>query len=29
VIVTGRVTELKAGEGEPLLFLDGEYRPVR
>jgi len=28
VIVTGRVTEVEAGEGEPLLFLDGEYRPV-
>jgi flavin reductase (DIM6/NTAB) family NADH-FMN oxidoreductase RutF len=29
VIVTGRVTEVEAGEGEPLLFLDGEYRPLR
>jgi flavin reductase (DIM6/NTAB) family NADH-FMN oxidoreductase RutF len=28
VIVTGIVTELEAGEGGPLLFLDGEYRPV-
>ena len=28
VIVTGSVTEIEAGEGEPLLFLDGEYRPV-
>jgi 3-hydroxy-9,10-secoandrosta-1,3,5(10)-triene-9,17-dione monooxygenase reductase component len=28
VIVTGRVTEVAAGEGEPLLFLGGEYRPV-
>jgi flavin reductase (DIM6/NTAB) family NADH-FMN oxidoreductase RutF len=27
-IVTGVVTDLEAGEGEPLLFLDGEYRPV-
>lgn len=27
-IVTGLVTELEAGEGEPLLFLGGEYRPV-
>jgi flavin reductase (DIM6/NTAB) family NADH-FMN oxidoreductase RutF len=27
-IVTGVVTELAAGEGEPLLFLDGEYRPL-
>ena len=29
VIVTGRVSEVEAGEGEPLLFLDGEYRPLR
>ena len=28
VIVTGGVAEVEAGEGEPLLFLDGEYRPV-
>jgi len=28
VIVTGRVTEVEAGEEEPLLFLDGDYRPV-
>jgi len=28
VIVTGLVTDLETGEGEPLLFLDGEYRPV-
>ena len=28
VIVTGLVTELEAGGGEPLLFLGGEYRPV-
>jgi len=28
VIVTGLVTDLEAGEGKPLLFLDGEYRPV-
>jgi 3-hydroxy-9,10-secoandrosta-1,3,5(10)-triene-9,17-dione monooxygenase reductase component len=27
-IVTGTVLELQAGDGEPLLFLDGEYRPV-
>jgi flavin reductase (DIM6/NTAB) family NADH-FMN oxidoreductase RutF len=26
-IVTGTVSELEAGEGKPLLFLDGEYRP--
>jgi flavin reductase (DIM6/NTAB) family NADH-FMN oxidoreductase RutF len=29
VIVTGFVTEIEPGEGKPLLFLDGEYRPVR
>jgi flavin reductase (DIM6/NTAB) family NADH-FMN oxidoreductase RutF len=29
VVVTGLVADLKAGEGEPLLFLDGEYRPLR
>jgi flavin reductase (DIM6/NTAB) family NADH-FMN oxidoreductase RutF len=28
-IVTGLVTEVEAGGGEPLLFLDGQYRPVR
>jgi 3-hydroxy-9,10-secoandrosta-1,3,5(10)-triene-9,17-dione monooxygenase reductase component len=28
VIVTGHVTEIEAGEGRPLLFLGGEYRPV-
>jgi flavin reductase (DIM6/NTAB) family NADH-FMN oxidoreductase RutF len=28
VIVTGLVTELEAGGGKPLLFLDGEYRPL-
>jgi flavin reductase (DIM6/NTAB) family NADH-FMN oxidoreductase RutF len=28
VVVTGLVTDLEAGEGKPLLFLDGEYRPV-
>lgn len=27
-IVTGTVVELEAGEGNPLLFLDGDYRPV-
>lgn len=27
-IVTGTVLELQASEGKPLLFLDGEYRPV-
>jgi flavin reductase (DIM6/NTAB) family NADH-FMN oxidoreductase RutF len=27
-IVTGTVTELQAREGKPLLFLDGEYRPL-
>jgi flavin reductase (DIM6/NTAB) family NADH-FMN oxidoreductase RutF len=27
-IVTGLVTDLEAGEGEPLLFLGGEYRPL-
>jgi len=27
-IVTGKVVELQAGEGKPLLFLDGEYRPL-
>jgi 3-hydroxy-9,10-secoandrosta-1,3,5(10)-triene-9,17-dione monooxygenase reductase component len=29
VVITGLVTDLEAGEGEPLLFLDGEYRPLR
>jgi flavin reductase (DIM6/NTAB) family NADH-FMN oxidoreductase RutF len=28
VIVTGLVTDVEAGQGEPLLFLGGEYRPV-
>lgn len=28
VVVTGLVIEVEAGGGEPLLFLDGEYRPV-
>ena len=28
VIVTGTVVELQASDGEPLLFLDGDYRPV-
>ena len=28
VIVTGRVTEIETGDGQPLLFLGGEYRPV-
>jgi len=28
-IVTGLVTDLEAGKGKPLLFLDGEYRPLR
>ena len=28
VVVTGVVTDLDAGEGRPLLFLDGEYRSV-
>src|SRR5215216_4411982 len=27
-IVTGTVVEVEAGEGEPLLFLGGEYRPL-
>jgi flavin reductase (DIM6/NTAB) family NADH-FMN oxidoreductase RutF len=29
VIVTGLVTDLEAGEGDPLIFHDGEYRPLR
>jgi flavin reductase (DIM6/NTAB) family NADH-FMN oxidoreductase RutF len=29
VIVTGVVKELEAGEGEPLVFLGGDYRPLR
>ena len=29
VIVTGEVTELTAGEGDPLVFHGGEYRPLR
>jgi len=28
VVVTGLVTDVEAGEGEPLLFLDGDYRPL-
>jgi flavin reductase (DIM6/NTAB) family NADH-FMN oxidoreductase RutF len=28
VVITGHVTELEAGEGEPLLFIHGEYRPL-
>jgi 3-hydroxy-9,10-secoandrosta-1,3,5(10)-triene-9,17-dione monooxygenase reductase component len=28
VIVTGEVTGLETGEGEPLVFHDGEYRPL-
>jgi 3-hydroxy-9,10-secoandrosta-1,3,5(10)-triene-9,17-dione monooxygenase reductase component len=28
VIVTGEVTGLKVGEGKPLVFHDGEYRPL-
>lgn len=28
VVVTGLVTDLEAGGGEPLVFLDGEYRPL-
>jgi flavin reductase (DIM6/NTAB) family NADH-FMN oxidoreductase RutF len=28
VIVTGRVTEVEAGEGGPLLFMGGDYRPL-
>jgi 3-hydroxy-9,10-secoandrosta-1,3,5(10)-triene-9,17-dione monooxygenase reductase component len=27
-IVTGTVIELEPGEGRPLLFLDGDYRPL-
>jgi flavin reductase (DIM6/NTAB) family NADH-FMN oxidoreductase RutF len=29
VIVTGAVTELRAGEGDPLVFYGGEYLPLR
>jgi flavin reductase (DIM6/NTAB) family NADH-FMN oxidoreductase RutF len=29
VIVTGEVRSLEAGEGEPLVFHRGEYRPLR
>jgi 3-hydroxy-9,10-secoandrosta-1,3,5(10)-triene-9,17-dione monooxygenase reductase component len=29
VIVTGEVTELEAGEGDPLVFYGGEYLPLR
>jgi flavin reductase (DIM6/NTAB) family NADH-FMN oxidoreductase RutF len=28
VIVTGEVRDLAAGEGDPLVFSDGEYRPL-
>jgi 3-hydroxy-9,10-secoandrosta-1,3,5(10)-triene-9,17-dione monooxygenase reductase component len=28
VVVTGFVTDLEAGKGKPLLFMDGEYRPL-
>src|SRR5436309_14571003 len=28
VIATGRVLELEAGDGDPLVFIDGEYRPL-
>lgn len=28
VIVTGEVRDLATGEGEPLIFHDGEYRPL-
>ena len=28
VIVTGQVRDLAVGEGEPLVFHDGEYRPL-
>ena len=28
VIVTGEVTALEMGEGDPLVFHDGEYRPL-
>ena len=28
VIVTGTVSELQASEGTPLLFFEGDYRPV-
>jgi len=29
VIVTGEVRDLEAGEGTPLVFHEGEYRPLR
>ncbi|MGB7686463.1 MAG: flavin reductase family protein [Solirubrobacterales bacterium] len=29
VIVTGEVTDLEVGEGNPLVFHGGEYRPLR
>jgi 3-hydroxy-9,10-secoandrosta-1,3,5(10)-triene-9,17-dione monooxygenase reductase component len=29
VIVTGEVTELEGGEGDPLVFYGGEYLPLR
>jgi flavin reductase (DIM6/NTAB) family NADH-FMN oxidoreductase RutF len=29
VVITGLVTDLETREGEPLLFMDGEYRPLR
>jgi len=28
VIVTGEVRDLAAGEGDPLVFHGGEYRPL-
>ena len=28
VVVTGFVTDVETGEGDPLLFLDGDYRPL-
>jgi flavin reductase (DIM6/NTAB) family NADH-FMN oxidoreductase RutF len=28
VIVTGEVTDLQTGEGNPLVFYGGEYRPL-
>jgi flavin reductase (DIM6/NTAB) family NADH-FMN oxidoreductase RutF len=27
-IATGRVLELEAGDGDPLVFIDGDYRPL-
>ena len=29
VIVTGEVRGLEAGDGDPLVFHGGEYRPLR